>query len=132
MVKRFVERFELWREEKRQEREDSEGAWLLFLAAVVVGQAAYSIIASGELVWRAMITAAVVVVFVTLYTCRSRYTWIVPLAGAVALAAEAAVLYFAAPVSLSHLLLLWGFAVAVVVYSFRLRHRFTRDDAPTI
>jgi hypothetical protein len=67
MVKRFLERFQLWRRERAYEVEDKFVAWLLFFAVVFIGQDAYTLITTHHLTWSAIPGTTLLVAFVVLY-----------------------------------------------------------------
>ena len=138
MVKRFLERFELWREEQRQGREDRVVGGLLFFAAVTIAQDAYTLAHAHQLPWRAIINSILVLSFAFLYIRRSPRTWMVLMVFAITFIIDAPFLYTnAAPhipqtPRLVTAALIVAVAVACVIYSLVLRRRFRSDDTRTI
>jgi hypothetical protein len=132
MVARFLERFQLWRQERAEQRQDNSIGWLLFLAFVVVAQDTYSLITTHYLTWRAIVGSTLILSFVVLHIRQSRWTWIVLMVLALVALAQAPLAYASVPppTPTSVRFLTAGFGVAVgiaaLVYSLIIRKRFSR------
>jgi hypothetical protein len=72
MLQRFVDRYQLWREEKRRGTQDKNPLNLLALVALLlVAQDAYTVFASHHLAWRVAIGSTLLVAFLALYVRKS-------------------------------------------------------------
>ncbi|MEY2488384.1 MAG: hypothetical protein QOC70_326 [Verrucomicrobiota bacterium] len=138
MVKRFLERFELWREEQRQGREDKIVGGLLFFVALTIAQDVYTLVRAHELPWRAIINSILVFSFAVLYIRRSPRTWIVLMVFAITFIIDAPLLYIRAAPHIPHTprlitaALIGAVGLASIIYSLVLRRRFRSDATPTI
>jgi hypothetical protein len=136
-VTRFIERFELWRQERAAEREDKFIGWLLFLAALILAQDAYTLFSTHHLTWRGSFGSAATLAFVVLYIRQARWTWLPLMLLAAVFLADAAFAYFPASwhsdtdtsVFVSGIAVL--FAVGAFVYGLIVRRRFA-DATRTI
>ena len=132
MVKRFIERFQLWREQRAAEFEDKFLAWLLFFAVLFIGQDAYTLITTHQLAWSAALSTALVLVFVVLYIRRWRWTWVPLMLVAVGFIVSTPLAYTSAaphaPVRVRVLSapLILGFGIVASIYSLAIRKRFAR------
>jgi len=132
MVKRFLDRFQLWRQERADEFEDKFVAWLLFFAVVFIGQDAYAMITTHHLTWSAIAGTSLLLAFVVLYIRRSRWAWVLLMLFAVASIVSVPGTYMSAPphaperVRLLSAAFMLGFGVAAFVYSLVIRKRFVR------
>jgi hypothetical protein len=135
-VKRFIERFELWRQERAAEREDKFIGWLLFLALIILAQDAYTLF-SHYLTWRSALGSVVTLGFVVLYIRQARWTWLPLMLLGLMFLVDAPLAYFtASPYSAAGTRLIVAgialiFAVGVFVYSLIVRNRFA-DATRTI
>jgi hypothetical protein len=129
-VKRFRERFELWRQERAAEREDKSIAGLLFLAFVILAQGAFSVITTHQLTWREVFGSVMVLAFIVLYIRKARWTWVALAVLGVTFLADAPFVYESAPpnapASIRFFLvaLVLAFAFGSFIYSAILRRRF--------
>jgi hypothetical protein len=136
-VKRFIERFELWRQERAAEREDKFIGWLLFLAVIILAQDAYTLLSTHHLTWRGAIGSGVTLAFVVLYIRQARWTWLPLMLLGMLFLADAPVAYFTAPTqsATGTSLFVAGialiFAVGAFAYSLIVRKRFA-DATRTI
>jgi len=132
MVKRFIERFQLWREQRAAEFEDKFLAWLLFFAVLFIGQDAYTFITTHQLPWSAALSTALVLVFVVLYIRRWRWTWVPLMLVAIGFIAGTPLAYTnAAPhaplrVRVLSAALILGFGIVALIYSLAIRKRLAR------
>jgi hypothetical protein len=133
MVKRFIERFQIWCKQRAAEFEDKFLAWLLFFGVLFIGQDAYTLISTHHLQWSAVLSTALVLAFIVLYIRRWRWTWVPLMLVAVGFIASTPLAYTSAapraPVQLRVLsaALILGFGVVALIYSFAIRKRFARD-----
>ncbi|PYJ54978.1 MAG: hypothetical protein DME82_09045 [Verrucomicrobia bacterium] len=67
MVKRFVERFQLWMRDVTDEFEDKCLSWLLFVAILMVGVDAYTFFTTHHLSLDSILGTVQFVAFVVLY-----------------------------------------------------------------
>lgn len=129
-MKRFVERFELFRQERAAEREDKFIGWLLFLAALIIAQDAYTLFTTHHLTLRGAFGTVLTLAFVGLYLRRARWTWLALVMLGVMFLADALYDYFTAPSQwpTGGRLFVAGlgvcFAFAAFVYSIIVRKRF--------
>lgn len=132
MVKRFIERFQMWREHRAAEFEDKFLAWLLFFAVLFIGQDAYALVSTHHLPWSAVLSTALVLAFVVLYIRRWRWTWVPLMLVAVGCIASTPLAYTSAPpyapvrVRFLSAALILGFGVFALIYSLAIRKRFAR------
>ena len=132
MVKRFIERFQMWREQRAAEFEDKFLAWLLFFAVLFLGQDTYTLITTHQLSWSAVLSTALVLAFIVLYIRRWRWTWVPLMLVAVGFIASTPLAYMSAaphaPVRVRVLsaALILGFGVVALIYSLATRKRFAR------
>jgi len=129
-MRRFIERFRLWRQQRAVEREDKFGAGLLVLALVILARNAHTLITTHHLTWRGGFGSIVTLAFVVLYIRQARWTWIPLMALAVSFLAEAP---FASSTGSTHdsttaSLLITAlailFAVGTFIFSLTVRKRF--------
>ena len=138
MVRRFLERFELWREEQRQGREDRVIGSLLFFAVLIIAQDIYSLVRAHQLPWRGIINSVLALSFVFLYIRRSPRTWIVLMVFAITFIIDAPLLYTGAAPHVPHTprlvtaALIGVVGVGCIIYSLVLRRRFRSDATRTI
>lgn len=131
-MKRFIERFRLWREQRATEFEDKFLVWLLFFALLFIGQDVYTLITTHQLPWSALLSTALVLVFVVLYIRRWRWTWVPLMFMAVAFIVSTPFAYTSAaphaPVRVRVLsaALILAFGVVALIYSLAIRKRFAR------
>jgi hypothetical protein len=136
-VKRFIERFELWRQERAAEREDKFIGWLLFLAVIILAQDAYTLFSTHHLTWRGALGSVVTLAFVVLYIRQARWTWLPLMLLGLMFLLDAPFAYFtASPHSATGTrLIVAGIALIVAVgafvYSLIVRKRFA-DATRTI
>ena len=136
-MKRFIERFELWREERAAEREDKFVGWLLFLALIILAQDAYTLFSTHHLTWRGVVGSIVTLSFVVLYIRQARWTWLPLMLLGLMFLADAPFTCFTGPThsTTGTRLFLAGialiFAVGAFVYSLIVRKRFA-DATRTI
>ena len=85
MLQRFIERYQLWCEQKAEERRGKNPlTWLAILAVVLIGVDLYTAVTSHHVSWAVLAADALFVSFVVLYVSRSRFAWlIVPVFGIV-------------------------------------------------
>jgi len=76
MVKRFVERFQLWMRDVTDEFEDKCLSWLLFVAILMVGVDAYTFFTTHHFSLDSILGTVLFVAFVVLYVRKARWTWI--------------------------------------------------------
>ena len=131
MVKRFIERFQLWRADRADEFEDKFTGWLLFFAVLVVGQDAYTIFTTHQLTWSAVISTPLILAFVVLYIRRSRWAWLLLMLFALYSIASVPFAYLATPhapakIRLFAAAFMLAFGVAALIYSLMIRKRFAR------
>jgi len=133
-VKRFLERFQLWRQESAIDFEDKFVAWWLFLVVLFIGQDAYTLITTHQLRWTAALSTILVVAFFVLYIRRSRWAWVVLMFFAVVFIVGVAFAYTSAPphapagVRLFSAGFMLAFGLAAFIYSLVIRKRFARDS----
>jgi hypothetical protein len=134
-VKRFIERFELWRRERAEEREDKIGAWLLFLGVVILAQDAHTLITTHHLTWRGGFGSIVTLAFVAMYIRQARWAWIPLMVLAFTFLADAPFAHATAPTHGSTRLVVTGLAVlfagSAFIYGLIIRKRFA-DATRTI
>ena len=129
-MKRFIERFELWRQERAAEREDKFIGWLLFLAAIILAQDAYTLFSTHHLTLRGACGSVFTLAFVVLYIRQARWTWLALMLLGLVFLADAAFAYSTTPAHWPSGARLFaagigvGFAVAAFVYSVIVRRRF--------
>jgi hypothetical protein len=134
MVKRFIERFQLWREERAAGFEDKFVAWLLFLVVLFVARDVYRAVTIHHLAWSAVSGTMLVLAFTVLYIRRSRWAWLVLLILAIDFIATAGFAYATAPPHLSPGVRILGAAfmiflgLAAFIYSLVIRKRFARSN----
>jgi uncharacterized membrane protein YesL len=136
-VKRFIERFELWRQERAAEREDNFIGSFLFLAAIILAQDAYTLFRTHHLTWRGALGSVATLAFVVLYIRQARWTWLSLMLLGLMFLVDAPLAYFSASPHLATgtRLIVAGialtFAVGSFVYSLIVRKRFA-DATRTI
>jgi hypothetical protein len=131
MFQRFIERYQIWRDEKRREARDKNPLNVLALVALVlVTQNAYTAITSHQLAWSAAIGSALLVAFLALYICKSRWAWVlIPTFGAIIIL-ESPLAYLSTParyptsVRTISLCLFVLFGAAVIAYGFLIGERY--------
>src|SRR5438105_4641292 len=131
MLQRFVDRYQLWHEDRRRETEDKNPLNLLALVAfLLIAQDAYTAVKSDNVSWRAAVGTALLVAFLVLYIRRSRWAWVViPTFGAIMIM-ESPLAYFAAPERYSafvraiSMCLFVLFGAAIIAYGFVVRNRY--------
>ena len=134
MVKRFIERFQLWRKECAAGFEDKFVAWLVFLVVLFVGQDAYMFVTTHRLAWSAMWNTMLVLAFTVLYIRNSRWAWVVLMVFAIDFMAVAVFAYATAPPHLSVGIRILGAAfmfvcgAAAFTFSLVIRKRFARGN----
>jgi hypothetical protein len=132
MAKRFIEHFQMWREQRAAEFEDKFLAWLLFFAVLFIAQDAYTLITTHQLPWSAILSTALVLAFIVLYIRRWRWTWVPLMLVAIGFIASTPLAYTSAaphtPVRVRILsaALILGFGVVTLIYSLAIRKRFAR------
>lgn len=137
MVKRFIERFQLWLRERADEREDKFVAWLLFVAALIILLDGHALLTAHHLPWRAALGSVFTLAFIVLYIRQARSTWVLLLAVSVTFLVQVPFAFFTAPAHISapaRLLaaaIVFALAVAAFVYSLVIRRRFA-DGTRTI
>jgi len=77
MLKRFVERFQLWLKERADEREDKFIGWLLFVAVVIIVGDAYTFFTAHRVSADSILGTILMLAFVVMYNRQARWTWIV-------------------------------------------------------
>jgi hypothetical protein len=136
IVKRFLERFQLWRQERAIDFEDKFVAWLLFLVVLFIGRDAYTLITTNQLPWIAVFSTISVVAFFILYIQRSRWAWVLLMLFAVAFIVGVPFAYTnAAPhaparVRIFSAAFMLVFGAAAFIYSLVIRKRFAGDSDP--
>jgi membrane-anchored protein YejM (alkaline phosphatase superfamily) len=132
MVKRFIERFQLWRQDRADEFDDKLVAWLLFFAVLIVGRDAYTIVTRHHLTWSAIISTPLILAFVVLYIRRSRCAWVLLMLFAMYFIGTVPFAYMSAtphaPAQIRLLAAAFSFAcgIAAFIYSLVIRKRFAR------
>jgi Na+-translocating ferredoxin:NAD+ oxidoreductase RnfD subunit len=132
-VKRFLERFQLWRQERAIDFEDKFVARWLFLLVLFIGQDAYTLVATHQLPWTATLSTILVVAFFVLYIRRSRWAWVLLMLFAVVFIAGVPFAFYSASpraptgVRLFSAGFMLAFGAAAFVYSLVIRKRFARD-----
>ena len=131
MLQRFVDRYQLWREEKRRETEDQNPLNLLALVALLlVAQDAYTVFTSHHLPWRVAIGSTLLVAFLALYTRKSRWAWvIIPAFGAIMIIGSPLVYFsgsqrYSPQVRAISMCLFILFGGGVIAYGFLMRRRY--------
>ncbi len=133
-MKRFLERFQLWRQERAIDFEDKFVAWWLFLVVLFIGQDAYTLITTHQLPWTATLSTILVVAFFLLYIRRSRWAWVLLMLFAVVFIVGVPFAYVSAPprapvgVRLFSAGFMLVFGAAALIYSLVIRKRFARDS----
>ncbi len=133
-MKRFLERFQLWRQERAIDFEDKFVAWWLFLVVLFIGQDAYTLITTHQLPWTAALSTILVVAFFVLYIRRSRCAWVLLMLFAIVFIVGVPFAYTSAPprapggVRLFSAGFMLAFGVAAFIYSLVIRKRFARDS----
>ena|SRR5205085_4338683 len=133
MVKRFIERFQLWRQERAAGSRDKFVAFLLFLVVLFAGQDIYRLITTHHVTWSAIFDTTLMLFFTILYVRRSRWAWLILMLYAIDFLATAA----SSMLSLRHpvpgtsvpdptFMLVLG--LAAFLYSVVIRKRFARGD----
>lgn len=132
MVKRFVERFQLWRQQRADEFEDKFLAGLLFFAAVIIGHDVYTLITKHQLTWSAFLWNGLILAFIVLYIRRSRWAWLPLMMVALAVVVSLPVAYMHTHAStharIVSTLFVLAFAGANLIYSLKIRKRFARGN----
>jgi hypothetical protein len=128
-MKRFLERFQLWRAEQRDSFQDKLVVWLVLMAVVVVSRDAYTLFTTGRLGLRDALASVWAVAFAILYFRQSRWAWlflIVPSAAAIVQAPLAYTSVSHGPMHVRVLtaFLIAAFGIAGVAYSLSMRRRF--------
>ena len=137
MLQRFIERFQLWREEKVQEnRGKNPLSGLAIIAILLLALDIYKAVSSHYVTWRPVFGDVVFVTFLVLYVRHSRLAWLViPFFGVLYLV-QAPILYFSSawryPLRVRVISLSFGLVLGVVAlaYAFVARRRYERylDD----
>ena len=130
MVKRFLERFQLWRRELAIDFEDKFVAWFLFVVVLFIGRDVYALSTTHHLPWAAMLTTVLMVAFFVLYIRHSRWAWALLMVFAVALIVAVAFAFTnrapraAAGVRIFSAAFMLAFGAAAFTYSLVIRKRF--------
>jgi hypothetical protein len=131
MLQRFIDRYQLWREEKRRETENKNPLNLLALVALLLlAQDAYTAFTSHHLAWRVAIGSTLLVAFLVLYVRKSWWAWvIIPAFGAIVII-ESPLVYvsgserYSPQVRAISMCLFIIFGAAVIVYGLVMRRRY--------
>ena len=133
-MKRFIERFQLWRQDRADEFEDKLVAWLLFFAVLFVVQDVYTIVTTHHLPWGAIIGTPLILAFVVLYIRRSRWAWLLLMLFAVYFIGSAPFAYMSAtphaPARIRFIAAAFSlaFGITAFIYSLVIRKRFARYE----
>jgi len=127
MFQRFIDRYQLWREERRAEREGTNPlVWFSRVTVLVLVFDAYFLLfTTYQLPWMVMFTALLSISFLILFARKSPVAWwLIPMWGMVALVQLA----FAPAYSNSQLRVgLWlslAIGVSIIIYGFVIRRRY--------
>jgi hypothetical protein len=131
MLQRFVERLQLWWQEREQEQRGKNPlTWLAVVALLLIGLDIYKIVVSHHVVWSAALSDVLLVIFLVLYACHSPLAWLaIPAFGVVGLL-QSPFMFLSSPphyslrLRLGALVFFVVFSLAVIAYGFLLRHRF--------
>ncbi len=129
MLQRFVERYQLWCEEKAQERRGRNPlTWLAIIALILVGLDIYKVVASHHLTWLAVLSDVLLVTFLVPYVRRSCLAWIVILTFGIIGLVESPFVFFYSRyplrVRILSFCLAFGFSLVVLAYGFVVRRRY--------
>jgi hypothetical protein len=132
MLQRFVERLQLWWQEKEQEQRGKNPlTWLEIVALLLIGFDIYKIVVSHHVVWSAALSDVLLVVFLVLYTCHSPFAWLaIPAFGVVGLLQSPFLFFSSAPhyplrIRFFALAFFVIFSLAVIGYGFLVRRRYS-------
>lgn len=128
-MKRFLERFELWRQERAAEREDKFLGWLLFLAVVILAQDAHTLLSTHHLTWRGALGSVATLGFVMLYIRQARWTWFPLMLLGVFFLADAPASYFMTQSPTGRRLFVAGITLVFAVGAFVYRKQETYPPA---
>lgn len=126
MMRRFVERFQLWHREKLAEREGSNPlSPAAFVIALSLAYDAYSLITSHQLPWRVIASIPLLGGFLVLYARKSPWAWwLIPIMGACFLVELPFIRASSSPPTRSGIWLSVLFGVGFIAYGFIVRKRY--------
>ena len=136
MVKRFIERFQIWRQERVAESEDRFLAFLLFLFVLFAGQDIYTLITTHHVTWSNIFDTTLMLFFTMLYFRRSRWAWLILMLYAIdflvtAVLSMLALRHPAPGTGVPDPTFMLVLGLAAFLYSLIIRKRFARGT-PTI
>jgi hypothetical protein len=131
MLQRFIERYQLWCEQKAEEsRGKNPLTWLAILVVLFIGLDIYTAVTSHYVTWRVFAGDAVLVAFLVLYMRRSPLAWlVVPIFGIVCLL-ESPFVFFLSPARYPLRIRFFSFCIALTIgigaiaYGFFVRRRY--------
>ena len=126
MVQRFLERFQLWRQEKNAERQGTNPlTWFALVAALALVYDAYTLITSHQLPWPALATLPLLIAFLALYIRKSQWAWcFIPVMGVSFLIQLPFIYASSQPRIRSGLWFSLLFGVGFIAYGFIFRKRY--------
>jgi hypothetical protein len=129
MLQRLIERFELWREEKAEEKRDANPLNSpAFVAALLIAVDGYMAITPHHLKWRAVVGSTLLIAFLFLCIRKSQWAWlIIPIFGALGIL-QAPLVYVATQqvpprVRVFSLCFFVAFGTAAILYGVFIRTR---------
>ena len=132
MLQRFVERFQLWWQEREQEQRGKNPlTWLALIGLLLLGLDAYKVVASHHVVWSAALSDVLLVVFLVLYARHSPLAWLViPAFGVLGVLQSPFIFFSLGPhyslrVRLLAFAIFIAFSLAVIAYGFLVRRRYS-------
>jgi hypothetical protein len=131
MLQRFVERLQLWWQEREQEQRGRNPlTWLAFMALLLIGLDIYKVVVSHHIVWSTALSDILLLTFLVLYARHSALAWLpIPVFGVLGLLQSPFMFFSSAPeyplrVRLFALAFFVVFSLAVMAYGFIVRHRY--------
>jgi hypothetical protein len=131
-MRRFIDRFHLWRHDRVDEFEDKFVGWLLFFAVLVIGQDAYTIFTTHQLTWSAD-QRTNHFGFRRIVMRRSRWAWLLLMLCALCFIGSVPFVYASGTLRASARArflasaFMLGLGIAAFIYSLIIRKRFARD-----
>jgi hypothetical protein len=125
MFQRFVERYQLWREERIAEREGSNPLfWFAAVAVLALAVDCYSL-ARHTLPWSSVLPAILLIAFLILYLRKSPIAWwFLPLWGILILVQIPFMSAHSEAARRAGIIFSFVFALWLIAYSFAIRRRY--------
>src|SRR2546430_14003284 len=131
MLQRFIERYQLWCEQKAEEsRGKNPLTWLAILAVLLIGLDISTAITSHRVTWRVVAGDTLLIAFLVLYMRRSPFAWLVVPFFCIVCLLEAPFGFFLSPARYPLHIRVFSFCIPLAIgigaiaYGFFVRRRY--------